>query len=126
MEKDKNLGEQVAAFRNLREMKQEVMAEALGVTQQAVSKIERQKYISDKKLEEIAEVLGVEPEVIKSYDKDKIFAKFSLSQGGIEEFLVGLPKESDQRLEIFKLVAVYREFLQEQIKKLDLAIKSNK
>ena len=60
--KPKHIGRNISRIRELRGMKQEALAFAIGVTQQTVSNIEGSETIEEEKLDAIAEVLGVSAE----------------------------------------------------------------
>lgn len=68
-----HIGRKISRIRELRGMKQETLAEELGISQQAISKIEQSEAIEDGKLEEIAKVLGVSSEAIKNYSDEAVF-----------------------------------------------------
>jgi DNA-binding XRE family transcriptional regulator len=53
-------------------MKQEALAVAIGISQQAISIMENSEIIEDEKLAEVAKVLGVTVEAIKTFRK-KLF-----------------------------------------------------
>ena len=53
-------------------MKQEILAAELGISQQAVSKIEQSAEVEDAALEKIASVLGVSAEAIKNYSDEAV------------------------------------------------------
>jgi transcriptional regulator with XRE-family HTH domain len=52
-------------------MKQGSLAFELGISQQAVSKIEQSESVEDETLERVAKVLGVSAEAIKNFDEEK-------------------------------------------------------
>ncbi|GLU43283.1 transcriptional regulator [Muricauda sp. NBRC 101325] len=54
-------------------MKQEALAEELGISQQAVSNIENSEKVDDVKLEEIAKALGVTKEGIENFSEEVVF-----------------------------------------------------
>lgn len=54
-------------------MKQEVLADTLGISQQAVSKIEQSEQIEDEKLEQVAKALGVTKEGIENFSEETVF-----------------------------------------------------
>ena len=68
-----HIGKKISRIRELRGMKQEVLAEALGISQQAVSKIEQSEAIEDSTLARIAKALEVTPEAIKNFSEDAAF-----------------------------------------------------
>ena len=53
--KNNHIGRKISRIRELRGMKQETLAEELGISQQAVSNIENSEKVDDAKLEEIAQ-----------------------------------------------------------------------
>lgn len=53
-------------------MKQETLAEELGISQQAVSNIENSEKVDDEKLEEVAKALGVTKEGIENFSEEAI------------------------------------------------------
>jgi transcriptional regulator with XRE-family HTH domain len=71
--KPKHIGRNISRIRELRGMKQEVLAIAIGVSQQTVSNIEGSETIDEEKLQAIAEVLGVSAEAIKNYSDETVF-----------------------------------------------------
>ena len=71
--KPNHIGRKISRIRELRGMKQETLAEELGISQQAVSKIEQSEKIEDDKLEQIANVLGVSKEGIENFSEEAVF-----------------------------------------------------
>jgi len=68
-----HLGRKVSRIRELRGMKQEALATELGISQQAISKIEQSEEIEDSTLEKIANILGVTSQAIKEYSDEAVF-----------------------------------------------------
>jgi transcriptional regulator with XRE-family HTH domain len=75
--KSNHIGRKISRIRELRGMKQETLAEELGISQQAVSKIEQSEKIEDDKLEQIAKVLGVTKEGIQEFNEETVFNYFN-------------------------------------------------
>ncbi|MEZ7499135.1 helix-turn-helix transcriptional regulator [Flavobacterium sp. Arc3] len=71
--KPKHIGRNISRIRELRGMKQEALAIAIGVSQQSVSNIEASETVDEEKLQAIAKVLGVSAEAIKNYSDDTVF-----------------------------------------------------
>jgi transcriptional regulator with XRE-family HTH domain len=67
-----HIGRKISRIRELRDMKQEALAAALGISQQAVSNIENSETIEDEKLEQIAKALGVTAEGIKQFSEEAV------------------------------------------------------
>ena len=70
--KPKHIGRNISRIRELRGMKQEALAIAIGVSQQSVSNIEGSETVEEEKLKAIAEVLGVSAEAIKNYSDETV------------------------------------------------------
>jgi len=70
--KPKHIGRNISRIRELRGMKQEALAAAIGVSQQSVSNIEGSEIVDEEKLNAIAEVLGVSAEAIKNYSDETV------------------------------------------------------
>ncbi|WP_268845943.1 helix-turn-helix domain-containing protein [Flavobacterium aestivum] len=70
--KPKHIGRNISRIRELRGMKQEALAFAIGVSQQSVSNIEASETVDEEKLHAIAEVLGVTVEAIKNFSEEAI------------------------------------------------------
>lgn len=70
--KPNHIGRKISRIRELRDMKQEALAQALGTSQQTVSAIENSETIDDEKLQAIAEILGVSAEGIKNFSEDAV------------------------------------------------------
>ncbi|PZX92797.1 transcriptional regulator [Flavobacterium aquariorum] len=71
--KPKHIGRNISRIRELRGMKQEALATAIGVSQQSVSNIEGSETVDEEKLQAIAEVLGVTADGIKNYSDEAVF-----------------------------------------------------
>ena len=54
-------------------MKQDALAAELGISQQAVSKLEQSEEIEDSTLEKVAKVLCVSADAIKEYSDEAVF-----------------------------------------------------
>ena len=83
--KPNHIGRKISRIRELRGMKQEALADALGISQQAVSKIEQSPEVDDDKLQNIAKALGVTKEAIESFSEElaiNYFNNFNDSSAG--------------------------------------------
>lgn len=68
-----HIGRKISKIRELKGIKQETLAMELGISQQAVSKIEQNAEIEEDALNKIAKVLGVSPEAIKNFSEEAVF-----------------------------------------------------
>lgn len=75
--KPKHIGRNISRIRELKDMKQEALAQALGTSQQAVSAIENSENVDEQKLIEVAKALGVSVEAIKSFSEEGVINYFN-------------------------------------------------
>ncbi|WP_293310453.1 helix-turn-helix domain-containing protein [Pedobacter sp. UBA5917] len=68
-----HLGRKISRIRELRGMKQDTLATELGISQQAVSKLEQSETIEDATLEKVAKVLGLTTESIRNFSEEAVF-----------------------------------------------------
>jgi transcriptional regulator with XRE-family HTH domain len=67
-----HMGRKIERVRRLRGMTQTDLGDALGITKQAVSKMEQTEKIEDEKLKTIATALGVTEDGLKSFNEEKV------------------------------------------------------
>ncbi len=67
-----HLGRKIEGIRRLRGMTQTELGELLGVTKQAISKMEQTEKFTNERLEEIASALGVTIDGLKKYNDDTV------------------------------------------------------
>ena len=84
-----HLGRKIGRMREILGIKQEVVADKLGVSQQKISYIEQSEEIDDKMLGEIAEALGVNPQAIKNFDEDKVIYNIQNNYEGANQGATG-------------------------------------
>lgn len=70
--KQLHIGRKIERVRKLRGFTQEDIATGLGITKQAVSKIEQSETIEDERLKQIADVLGVTLDGLKAFRDESI------------------------------------------------------
>lgn len=75
--KPKHIGRNISRIRELREMKQEALAMAIGVSQQTISTIENSETVDEEKLAQIATALGVSAEAIKNFNEEALINYFN-------------------------------------------------
>lgn len=72
-----HIGRKISRIRELRNMKQEALAQALGTNQQAISAMENSETIDEEKLIEVAKALGVTIEAIKNFSEEGVINYFA-------------------------------------------------
>lgn len=65
-----HIGRKISRIRELRGMKQEALAQALGLSQQAVSSMENSAEVDEVRLRDVAEALGVSLEAVKNFSEE--------------------------------------------------------
>ena len=75
--KPNHIGRKISRIRELRDMKQEALAQALGTNQQAISILENSETIDEDKLIAIAKALGVTAEAIKNFSEEGVINYFN-------------------------------------------------
>ncbi|MGE8341364.1 MAG: helix-turn-helix domain-containing protein [Flavobacterium sp.] len=75
--KPKHIGRNISRIRELKGMKQEALAIAIGLSQQTISNIEASETVDEDKLVEIAKALGVTKEAIESFSEENVFNYFN-------------------------------------------------
>ena len=71
--KSNHIGRKISRIRELKDMKQEALAQALGTNQQAISAMENSESVDEEKLIQVAKALGVSVEAIKNFSEEAIF-----------------------------------------------------
>lgn len=107
--KPNHMGRKISRIRELKDMKQEALAQAMGTNQQTVSILENSEDIDDEKLAEVAKALGVTVEAIKNFSDEGVINYFNtFSDNSINQGPIG-----NQNICHFnpldKLVEVYEE-----------------
>jgi transcriptional regulator with XRE-family HTH domain len=117
-----NIGRKISKIRELRGMKQEALAAELGISQQAISKIEQSENVEDEVLVKIATALGVQLDGLKKFNEDSIFQiinnTFQDSSSNNNNYLCTINP-------LDKVIELYERLLQSEREKVDL-LKNNK
>jgi len=75
--KPKHIGRNISRIRELKGMKQEALAQAIGSNQQAISIIENSETVDQERLANIAKALGVTVEAIENFSEESVFNFFN-------------------------------------------------
>lgn len=67
-----HIGKKIKKIRELKGVKQEALANELGISHQAVSKIEQSATIDEETLKKIAEILEVPVDAIKNFNEEAV------------------------------------------------------
>lgn len=108
--KPKHIGRNIGRLRELRGIKQDALAFAIGVSQQTISHIESSETVDEEKLQLIAKELGVTVEAIKNFSEENVinyFNTFYDSQGSFGAFATNQNQCTFNPLD--KLIEAYEE-----------------
>jgi transcriptional regulator with XRE-family HTH domain len=111
-----HIGRKISKLRELRGMKQETLANELGISQQAISKIEQSAEVEEDALIKIAAALGVTVEGLKHFTEDSVF-------NNINNFHDNSIQNNFNPIE--KVIELYERLLTSEREKIEL-LKSNK
>lgn len=75
--KPKHIGRNIGRLRELRGIKQDALAFAIGVSQQTISHIENSETVDEEKLLLIAKELGMSVEAIKNFSEENVVNFFN-------------------------------------------------
>jgi transcriptional regulator with XRE-family HTH domain len=106
-----HIGRKISKIRELRGMKQETLATELGISQQAISKIEQSAEVEEDALIKIAKVLGVTVEGLKHFTEDAVF-------NNINNFHDNSIQNNFNPIE--KVIELYERLLQSEREKIEL------
>lgn len=122
-----HIGRKISRIRELRGMKQEALAQALGVSQQTVSILENSEEVDEKRLGEVAEALGVTVEGIKAFSEEAVFNFFNtISDNDFSETQVanfGTIGANFTFNPVDKIVELYERLLKAERTRADIAEK---
>ena len=126
--KPNHIGRKISRIRELKDMKQEALAQALGTNQQAVSIMENSETIDEEKLVEVAKALGVTVEAIKNFSEEGVFNYFntfydsSSSQGNsFNQGMFPSFNPLDKVVELYeRLIQAEKELVQAEKEKVEL------
>jgi transcriptional regulator with XRE-family HTH domain len=112
-----HIGRKISKIRELRGMKQETLATELGISQQAISKIEQSAEVEEEALIKIAKVLGVMPDAIRNFSDEAALNYFNTfndnSTGAFNNFNCTFNP-------IDKVVELYERLLTSEREKVEL------
>ncbi len=125
-----HMGRKIERIRRLRGMTQTDLGEALGITKQAVSKMEQTEQIDDERIKEIAKALGVTDEGLKSFHEERVLyntINFYEGSGGVSSSSISANNiESLHNFPIEKTIEVFEKLLEKEREKYEEVKKGKK
>ena len=115
-----HIGRKISKLRELRGMKQETLAAELGISQQAISKIEQSADVEDEALEKIAKILGLTPDAIRNFSEEAVFNYFNnFSDNSINQGPIGAHNICNFN-PLDKVIELYERLLKSEQEKVEL------
>ncbi|MEN7547368.1 helix-turn-helix domain-containing protein [Rapidithrix thailandica] len=122
-----HIGRKISRIRELRGMKQETMAEELGLSQQKISKIEQSETVDEETLEKVAKALGMSPEAIEKFNEEAVINIISNTFTDFKDNSSGINQNCDLNFNpIDKIVELYERLLASEREKNELLKKNTK
>jgi transcriptional regulator with XRE-family HTH domain len=120
--KSGHIGRKIERIRELRGIKQDTLASKLGISQQAVSKLEQSETIDAKKLKEIADALGVTADTIKNFNEDVVINNNNFNEQNQNNTVINYQfNPIDKLVEVFEEnKKLYERLLESERKKNEL------
>lgn len=118
----RHIGRNIQRIRVYLGMKQEALAADLGVSQNAISKIEKEPEIEEELLNKIASVLGVSAEVIKDFDVERAICNINnYKDATISPGAVATVYAHNQQINpLEKVVELYERLLKSEQEKIEI------
>lgn len=113
-EKRPHLGKKIERIREFRGIKQNTLAKALGISQQAVSRMESSEEVDEERLERVADALGVNVDAIKNFNEE---ATLNIIQNNYDNAQYNVNYQFNP---IEKLTELYERLLQSEREKVEL------
>jgi transcriptional regulator with XRE-family HTH domain len=120
--KPKHIGRNISRIRELKDMKQEALAQAIGTNQQTISAIENSEAVDEQKLIEIAKALGVTVEAIKNFSEEAVFNYFNTFNDTVSNSSFGQGAHSNYDCTfnpLDKVVELYERLVQAEKDKVE-------
>ena len=121
-----HIGQNLQKVRVYLGVKQDALANDLGITQQEVSKIEKQEHIEESLLLNIADVLSVSPEVIMNFNLERAIANICNSY--YESSILAKEVEPEDEIQIKmldKIFELYERLLKSEKEKIEILTLNN-
>jgi transcriptional regulator with XRE-family HTH domain len=124
-----HIGRKIEKVRKLRGMTQTELGDALGITKQAVSKMEQSEKIEDEKIKQIADALGVTEEGLKKFNEEStLYYTYNFYENsGVTAASIGTHNiETLNNFPIEKTIELFEKLLQKEQKKYERIRRGNK
>jgi transcriptional regulator with XRE-family HTH domain len=122
-----HIGKKIERVRKLRGLTQDEVGAGLGISKQAVSKLEQSESIDEERLDQIAKVLGVTKDGLVNFNEEKVFnisTNFnegcSVTTNSIYTFVENVNNP------IEKIIELYESLLKNEREKVEILLNKSK
>ncbi|HTN05698.1 helix-turn-helix transcriptional regulator [Agriterribacter sp.] len=111
-----HIGRKIERVRRLRGMTQTELGEALGITKQAVSKMEQNEQMDDEKIKDVANALGVTEDGLKSFHEERVLYNTSnfYENCGVTATAINAYTETFNNFPIEKTMEIFEKLLEKE------------
>ena len=124
-----NIGRKIERIRKLRGFTQDDLGNGLGITKQAVSKLEQSENIDEDRLKEVANVLGVTLDGLKSFKEESVFYNtnnFYESNTFNNSAVAANIENATFQNPIEKIIELYESLLKSEREKVEILLTKSK
>ncbi|MGY3211928.1 helix-turn-helix domain-containing protein [Mucilaginibacter sp. HD30] len=119
-----HIGKKIERVRRLRGLTQDEIGVGLGITKQAVSKLEQSESIDDERLDNIAKVLGVTKDGLINFDEERVLnvnTNFNENCGVTVNSIYTFVENVNNPVE--KIIELYESLLKSEREKVEILLK---
>lgn len=111
-----HIGRKIERVRRLRGMTQTELGDALGVSKQAVSKMEQTAKLEDQKIKRVADALGVTEGGLKRFNEESVFYTYNFyANSGVNAASIGAHNiETLNNFPIEKAIEIFENLLKKE------------
>lgn len=123
-----HVGRKIERVRRLRGLTQTQLGESLGITKQAVSKMEQTEQLEDGRLKQVAEALGVTEEGLKNFHEESVIYNTNnfYENCGVAATAVNAYTHNFNNFPIEKTIEMFEKLLQKEREKFEQAKNSKR
>ncbi len=116
-----HIGRKIERIRRLRGLTQTELGDVLGITKQAVSKMEQTEQIDDERLKNIAEALGVTEDGLKNFHEERVIYNTNnfYENCGVTSTAISGNTENFNNFPIEKTIELFEKLLEKERKKFE-------
>ena len=123
------IGKKIERIRRLRGLTQEDLGEGLGISKQAVSKLEQSESIDEIRLKQIADVLGVTLDGLREFTEDNVLYNINnfYDNSGIQNSPINNGYECTMIINnpVEKIIELYENLLKVEREKIEILQQRN-